>query len=67
MPGEMWLTFLVSLLGITLLYLTLVRLELSAKHTRGRLKRLRKLLETEPSAGPPATPLTTVPARPSYD
>src|SRR5919201_1950073 len=32
MPGEMWLTFLVSLLGISLLYLTLVRLELSAKH-----------------------------------
>jgi heme exporter protein C len=67
MPGDMRLTFLVSLLGISLLYLTLVRLELSAKHARGRLKRLRRLLEAEPPAGAPATPLTTVPARPTYE
>jgi heme exporter protein C len=67
MPGEMRLTFLVSLLGISLLYLTLVKLELTSKHARARLKRLRTLLESEPSAGAPATPLTTVPARPTYD
>jgi heme exporter protein C len=67
MPGEMWLTFLVSLVGIALLYLTLVSLELASKHARARLKRIRKLLEAEPSSGAAATPLTTVPARPSYE
>jgi heme exporter protein C len=67
MPGEMRLTFLVSLLAISLLYLTLMRLELSSKHARGQLKRLRALLEAEPPAGAPATPMATVPARPTYD
>jgi heme exporter protein C len=67
MPGEMRLTWLVSLLGITLLYLTLVKLELSSKHARAQLKRLRRLLESEPPAGAATTPLTTVPARPTYD
>jgi heme exporter protein C len=67
MPGEMWLTFLVSLLGITLLYLTLMQLELSTKHTRAQLKRLRRLLEAEPPAGAAPTPLATMPARPDYD
>jgi heme exporter protein C len=67
MPGEMRLTFLVSLLGIALLYLTLVNLELTSKRARARLKRIRKLLEAESTSGATATPLTTVPARPSYD
>jgi heme exporter protein C len=67
MPGEMWVTFLVSLLGITLLYLTLVRLELSTKHARAQLKRLRRLLESEPPPGAATTPLATMPARPTYD
>jgi heme exporter protein C len=67
MPGEMWLTFGVSMLGIALLYLTLVKFELTAKHTRARLKRLRKLLEADLPAGASTTPLTTVPARPTYD
>jgi heme exporter protein C len=67
MPGEMRLTFLVSLLGITLLYLTLVNLELTSKHARARLKRIRTLLEAEPPSGATAPPLTTVPARPSYE
>ncbi len=67
MPGEMRLTFLISLLGITLLYLTLMQLELTSKHTRAQLKRLRRLLEAEPHAGPSTTPLATVPARPKYD
>jgi heme exporter protein C len=67
MPGEMRLTWLVSLLGITLLYLTLVKLELSSKHARAQLKRLRRLLESDPPAGAVTTPLTTVPARPTYD
>jgi heme exporter protein C len=67
MPGEMRLTFLVSLLAISLLYLTLMKLELSSKHARAQLKRLRTLLEAEPAAGAPASPLTTVPARPTYE
>lgn len=67
MPGEMRLTFLVSLLAIGLLYLTLMNLELSSKHARARLKRLRGLLEADPPAGAAATPLTTVPARPAQD
>jgi heme exporter protein C len=67
MPGEMRLTFLVSLLGIALLYLTLVNLELASKRARARVKRIRRLLEAEPPPGPAAAPLTTVPARPSYD
>jgi len=67
MPGEMRLTWLVSLLGVALLYLTLVKLELTSKHARANLKRLRRLLESEPPAGAATTPLTTVPARPSYD
>jgi heme exporter protein C len=67
MPGEMRLTFLVSLLGIALLYLTLINLELASKRSRARLKRIRTLLEAEPPSGATATPLTTVPARPSYD
>jgi heme exporter protein C len=67
MPGEMRLTFLVSLLGIALLYLTLAKLELTSKRARARLKRLRTLLEAEPAAGAASTPLTTVPARPTYD
>jgi heme exporter protein C len=67
MPGEMRLTFLVSLLGIALLYLTLVKLELSSKHARAQLKRLRRLLESEPQTGAASAPLSTVPARPTYD
>ena len=41
MPGEMRLTFLVALLGMTLLFVTLWKLELTAKHASAQLKRLR--------------------------
>jgi len=65
MPGEMRLTFLVSLLAIALLYVTLVKLELTSKHARAQIKRLRRLLEEEPPAGgATSTPLATVPAKP---
>jgi heme exporter protein C len=48
LPGEMRLTFLVSLLGMTLLFVTLWKLELTAKHASMQLKRLRrKLAERE--------------------
>src|SRR3954452_11672638 len=42
MPGEMRLTFLVSLLGMALLFVTLWKLELTAKHASMQLKRLRR-------------------------
>ncbi len=69
MPGSMRLTFLVSLLGITLLFITLWKLELTSKHAAMQLKKLRKRLELDleeqPVAGAPAPPVSTVPARPS--
>jgi heme exporter protein C len=47
LPGEMRLTFLVSLLAMTLLFVTLWKLELSSKHASAQLKRLRKRLLTD--------------------
>jgi heme exporter protein C len=41
LPGEMRLTFLIALLGMTLLFVTLWKLELTAKHASMQLKRLR--------------------------
>jgi len=45
LPGEMRLTFLVSILAVTLLFVTLWKLELASKHTSMQLKRLRRRLE----------------------
>jgi heme exporter protein C len=65
MPGEMRLTFLVALAGVALLYATLVKLELTAKHTRVQLKALRRALEYEGrGGGPVSSPIATVPAKP---
>jgi heme exporter protein C len=51
MPGEMRLTFLVSIVAMALLWVTLWKLELTAKHAAMQLKRLkRKLAEREPAA-----------------
>jgi heme exporter protein C len=48
LPGEMRLTFLVSLLAMALLFVTLWKLELTSKHASMQLKRLkRKLAERE--------------------
>jgi len=44
LPGEMRLTFLVSLLGVALLFVTLWKLELSSKHAAMKLKALRRRL-----------------------
>jgi heme exporter protein C len=41
LPGDMRLTFLVALLGMTLLFVTLWKLELTAKHASMQLKKLR--------------------------
>jgi heme exporter protein C len=54
MPGSMWLTFAVSLLGIGLLWLTPVRFELVAKDTSAQLARLRRALEASPVPPRPA-------------
>jgi heme exporter protein C len=45
LPGSMMLTFLVCLTAIALLWVTLVKLELTAKSTSGQLKRLRRALD----------------------
>ena len=41
LPGEMRLTFLVALVGVALLFVTLWKLELTAKHASMQLKKLR--------------------------
>jgi len=51
MPGKMWLAFLVSLAGMALLWVTLVRFELVAKSSRARISRLRRALDPESSGG----------------
>ncbi len=47
LPGSMWLTFLVALAGMALLWVTLVRFELVAKSSRARISRLRRALDAE--------------------
>jgi heme exporter protein C len=48
LPGEMRLTFLVSLLAMALLFVTLWKLELISKNASMQLKRLkRRLAERE--------------------
>ncbi|MEA2419576.1 MAG: heme exporter protein [Thermoleophilaceae bacterium] len=42
LPAEMRVTFLVSLLGMTLLFVTLWKLELTAKHAAAQLHKLRR-------------------------
>jgi heme exporter protein C len=48
LPGPMALTFLVCLVGIALLYTTLCKYELTAKHTRAQVRALRRRLAGEP-------------------
>lgn len=51
LPGEMMLTFLVSLAAIGLLWVTLVKFELTAKSASGQLKRLRRALDAPGPGG----------------
>jgi heme exporter protein C len=54
LPGDMQLTFLVSLAAFALLWVTLVRFELTAKNTSAQVRRLRRALEApDPSAARP--------------
>lgn len=45
LPWQMALTFVVSLLGVALLFTTLCKYELTVKHTRMQLRALRRLAE----------------------
>jgi heme exporter protein C len=68
LPGPMALTFVVSLAGIALLYTTLFKYELTAKHARAQLRALRRKLAGEDALvsaarrGRSAAPTTLQPA-----
>ena len=51
LPGSMMLTFLVSLAAMALLWVTLVKFELTAKSASGQVKRLRRALDAPPAGG----------------
>ncbi|HEX7059811.1 MAG TPA: cytochrome c biogenesis protein CcsA [Solirubrobacterales bacterium] len=50
LPGPMRLTFLICLVAMALLWVTLVKFELTAKNARGQLSRLRRALDA-PGSG----------------
>ncbi len=50
LPGDMRLTFLVSLAAMALLFVTLWKLELTAKHAALQLKKLRRRLDARVAA-----------------
>jgi heme exporter protein C len=52
LPGSMRLTWLVSLIAITLLFVTLCKLELTSKSASDHLRRLRRRLEAREEAEP---------------
>ena len=51
LPGDMRLTFLVCLAAIALLWITLVKFELTAKSASGQVKRLRRALDAPAPGG----------------
>jgi heme exporter protein C len=55
LPGSMAFTLLVSLAAMALLFATLCKFELTAKHTRSQLRALRRRLSGELTDGPPRT------------
>jgi heme exporter protein C len=73
LPGEMLVTFLVSLVAMALLFVTMWKLELSAKHAAQQLKRVRARLELQAERREQRAPVraaagggvATLPARPS--
>jgi heme exporter protein C len=52
LPASMGLTFVISLIGITLLYTTLWKYEMTAKNARSQVRRLRRTLLGEDSVSP---------------
>ena len=61
LPGSMALTFTVSLLAIALLFATLCKYELTAKHARAQLRALRRRL-SEQSEAPARRPRSAAPS-----
>ena len=59
LPGEMRLTFLVAIAGVALLFVTLWKLELTAKSASMKLKRLRARLEAAEAGAGPQPPAAT--------
>jgi heme exporter protein C len=55
LPGSMALTFLVSLIAIALLFATLCKYELTAKHARSQVRALRRKLAGEDGLAPART------------
>jgi heme exporter protein C len=54
LPASMGLTFVVSLVGFTLLYVTLWKYEMAAKNARSQVRRLRRMLLGDDVARPAA-------------
>ncbi len=52
LPGSMRLTFLISLIGMALLYATLWKYEMAAKNARMQARRLRRALHSEDAVRP---------------
>ncbi len=62
LPGEFALTFLVSLAGVALLFVTLWKYEMTSKHTAAQLKALRRRLAGEEAPLPRGRSSTPAPA-----
>lgn len=56
MPGEMMLCFVIALIGMTLLFVTLWRYELTAKHAAAQLRALRRRVADEADDPTPQPP-----------
>ena len=57
MPGEMRLTFIVALIAMTLLFVTLWKLELTSKNASDQMRRLRRRLEAGEDGGDEPQPV----------
>jgi len=66
LPGNMRYTFYVALLGMTLLFVTLWKYEMTSKHASSQLRRLKRLLgeENQASGRRSAAPAPRQPATP---
>jgi heme exporter protein C len=61
LTGQMWLTFLLCFAGMTLLFITLCRYELTAKHTAAQLRALRRRLSDDPDEALAPAPRSAAP------
>jgi hypothetical protein len=68
LPGRMQVVFYLALLSMTLLWITLWKFEMTAKHVASQLRQLRRLLSDEDDDAPPrrsAAPSLTQAGSPS--